>query len=534
VRVFLTDNNATELFRLVGDWKPDFAGFQIWTGYHLDAFVMCDRVRAMGTPVIIGGPHATYFAAECAKHADHVVVGEGFRMLRQILVGDRNPGEHFDPVRLAEGFPLPHRAPLYDAYPQYADSPIKSIFCSVGCPFKCTYCYAPKYNEMYGGFRLEVRPVSDIIAEARAILERWPLKMVYFQDDIFGLRIDWLEQFSHRWRTEVGVPWHCQIRLELTRKASGDKRLDLFAAGGCSGITLAIESGNQFLRDHVLFRHMPEELILEGCHKVQERGMTLRTEQILAVPFSSTETDLATLDLNNRIQPTMAWTSILAPYGGTAMGKIASDFGFYAGNNDDLSETFFDSSVLHHMDGPAGIEEIVSRVDPAPEALLRMSAKRRTDGTADVYREDIQVGTIEHLDESANRDYCAKTVRLQRLFNFLSRVPRGRELASKLMAVPDTDWSWINIGRMTTDHVLTHDPDRVHAWAFRSPLPAAIAANPFYFIYFPASGVLADSVIESGLFEDGDTKRSLDELGSLTRHHLFDYGLYGVADSRAT
>ncbi len=269
VRVFLTDDNADELFREVGSWKPDFAGFQVWTGYHLAAFEMCDRVRAMGVPVIIGGPHATYFAADCARHADHVVVGDGFRMLSEILDGHRSAGEHFDPVQMAGGFPLPHRAPLYDAYPEYAKSPIKSIFASSGCPFKCTYCYAPVRNKMYGRFELNVQTIDDIIADARAIQERWPVKMIYFQDDIFGLRIDWLEEFSRRWRTEIGVPWHCQIRLELTRKGAGDKRLDLFAEGGCSGITLAIESGNQFLRDHVLFRPMPEELIIEGCRKVE-------------------------------------------------------------------------------------------------------------------------------------------------------------------------------------------------------------------------------------------------------------------------
>ena len=35
--------------------------------------------------------------------------------------------------------------------------------------------------------------------------------------------------------------------------------------------------------------------------------VVVRTEQILAIPFSDTESDLATLDLNNRINPTMAW-----------------------------------------------------------------------------------------------------------------------------------------------------------------------------------------------------------------------------------
>ena len=43
IRVFLTEDNAADLYRLVTDWKPVFAGFQVWTGYHLAAFEACGR-----------------------------------------------------------------------------------------------------------------------------------------------------------------------------------------------------------------------------------------------------------------------------------------------------------------------------------------------------------------------------------------------------------------------------------------------------------------------------------------------------------
>src|SRR3989344_1773847 len=190
--VLVREFDFEPLYEAMRSLEPDLVGFQIWTGYHIPAFEACDRVRAMGFPVVIGGPHATYFGDECLVHADFVVKGEGFRVFRQILDGLRPRGLQFDPERLAEGFPLPDRNVVYNAYPELGASPIKSIFCSVGCPFQCTYCYAPVYNEMYGGFRLNVRPVDDIITEAKEILARWPLRMVYFQDDIFGYDMKWL------------------------------------------------------------------------------------------------------------------------------------------------------------------------------------------------------------------------------------------------------------------------------------------------------------------------------------------------------
>jgi anaerobic magnesium-protoporphyrin IX monomethyl ester cyclase len=531
------EQDFAPLYETIQSWRPDLVGFQIWTGYHMPAFAACDKVRAMGVPVIIGGPHATYFDKECERHADFVVKGGGFGLFRKILLGQLPHGVSFDIKGREEEFPLPDRDLVYEAYPALGQSPIKSIFGSVGCPMECTYCYAPAFNQMHGKFKLTVRPVDDLIAEAQAIVRRWPLSLVYFQDDIFGYDKRWLEEFAPRWKAEVGVPFHCQIRLELTRGDAGSKRLDLFRDAGCSGITIAIESGNAFLRDHVLFRHMPDELIVEGCKKIMERGMTLRTEQILAVPFSNRDTDLSTLDLNNRINPTMAWTSILAPYAGTDLGTICSNFGIYTGNNDDLAESFFDKSVLRHVEGgPAGVAAAVEVVGAGPRdhVLLDMKAVQNGTRTAHVLnKQGSEVGAITYLDEPATMQYRSDVVRLQRLFNWLAKVPRAAVLGRRIVEIPWLEWSWESLGKVTNEHLrYTNEP--LNRWAqaladeMQLPaLPAPIAANPAYFCYLPEGGAFAKRVLAEGLFDEAPD-RFFDALGTMTRRHLFHFGLYRV------
>ncbi len=550
--VLVNEFDFEPLYQTVRDWKPDIVGFQIWTGYHLQAFRACDAVRLMGVPVVIGGPHATYFDKECAHHADWVVKGSGFGALAKILQGSMPRVIHFDKKGREDPFPPPDRDIVYRAYPEIGASPIKSMFASVGCPFTCTYCYAPAFNEMHGGFKLTMRPVEGLINEARAIQEHWPLQMVYFQDDIFGYDRKWLEEFAQRWKREIGVPFHCQIRLELTRHDVGDRRLDLFREAGCTGISLAIESGNAFLRDRVLFRHMPGHLIEEGCKKIMDRGMTLRTEQILAVPFSNTETDLATLALNSRINPTMVWTSILAPYGGTDMGTIVSNFGFYTGNNDDLSEKFFDRSILRHpAGGPRDIEPIVEKLGvplsapPHKQPLLLLRAVRVAGSIFDVVDEKgDKLGTIEHLDDRGNDRYCTDSVRLQRLFIPLAKMPNAEELGRKILNLGEEEWKWEGIGREITAHLSTMIPEtelqrRVHVLAdemhLSSPeeLPEPIAQNPHYFCVFPEGGKLAQKVVDEGVFSPShSTAESLDELGTMSRRHLFHYGLYRIEAGR--
>lgn len=553
------DYDFEPLYEMIREWKPDYVGFQVWTGWHLQSFVACDTVRAMGVPVIIGGPHATYFYEECSLHSDWVVKASGFGLLREILEGTRAPGTHFDSGGREEVFPFPDRRVIYDEYPELANSPIKSMFASVGCPFTCTYCYAPSFNKMHGGFALSVRPVDELIAEARAIQERWPLKTVYFQDDIFGYNHTWLEEFAMRWRKEVGVEFHAQIRLELTRKDIGNKRLDLFAEAGCTGITLAIESGSAFMRDRVLFRHMPEGLILEGCDRIMSRGMTLRTEQILAVPFSDVETDLSTLKLNNRINPTMAWCSLLAPYGGTDIGTICTNFGFHSSNNDDLVERSYERSTLQHpAGGTRDIEPIVEKLGvnpsapPALQPLVNMRAVRNGGEVADVFyhRTERQkdgtyasvgvsekVGTIEYLSEGENEKYREQSWRLQRMFNFLAKVPDAQELGRKFTELGHNEWEWKKIGEVTTAHLQKTIPastleSQRYALAremhLDSPdlLPEPVKQNPHYFCYFPAGGVLAGKVADEVFGPSRSTAEVVDHLSAITRRHLFHHGLY--------
>lgn len=542
-RVVLIDSfDYQPLFREVRDFKPDLVCFSIWTGWHVQTFRACDAVRSLGIKVAIGGPHATYFTDECLAHAEWVVKAEGFRNFRRLLEGQLPYGIHFDTERMAEGFPIPDRELVYQAYPFLARSLIKSIMCTVGCPFHCSYCYAPTYNRLYGGFALNVRPVDDIIREALEIKHRWPAEMIYFQDDIFGYDIPWLREFVHAWKANIGIPWHCQIRLELTRNT---ERLELFREGGCTGITLAIESGNAFLRQFVLERPMADDLIVEGTRKIMRLGMTLRTEQILAVPFSDIETDLQTLALNNRINPDMAWVSILGPFGGTVMGTIAQNFGFYTGNNDDFSETFFDRSILRHVkDGRTSIEPCVARTlqGPHDNPLLRMRAVpefgnharilvRTADGT------ERPACAFEYLEDWQNSRYCDQTVTLQRIFNWLAKIPQGHRLGTRFVALPSTEWTWETLGSLTREHWNEIGyRDQAASWERRlatemgygtpEELPQLVRTNPWYFAFFPGSATFAKHILEADPFTGHEPPRQFDALAPLARYWLFEHGLY--------
>lgn len=463
---------------------------------------------------------------------------------------------------------MPNRSIVYGKYPMLRNSPIKSIMTSVGCPFACSYCYAPVRNKMYGKFTHKQRSVDDIVREAIEARDRYGVKMFYLQDDIFGFKLPWLREFSRRWKEEVDVPFHCQIRLELTEGAVGDERLELFAAAGCTGITLAIESGDAFLREHVLHREMTDELILEGCAKIRLRGMTLRTEQILAVPFSNLETDLSTLDLNNRIGPEMTWTSILAPYGGTEMGEVSKTFGFYGGSNDDLEEEFFRRSVMRHSKtAKKVIEPVVRAMVQANKALERTSRHKKSPLQRLEAREvaplvmeilvrDERDGfsrkhlpgpkplcTIQFMGPEENDRYADQTVILQRLFMWFALLPGARDLAKNYLTLPREGLTWKKLGEVTKEHFENIGKGKeAERWVdeltqalgcqSRGELPDVVRDNPYYFVFFPSSADFAKHVVELGVVhESAEPGFQFDKLGHVARHWLFARSLYKVEKS---
>jgi hypothetical protein len=309
---------------------------------------------------------------------------------------------------------------------------------------------------------------------------------------------------------------------------------------------LAIESGNDFLREFVLFRGMPDALIEEGIRRIQDRGLTLRTEQILAVPFSDIQTDIETLKFNVKLKPSMAWTSILQPYGGTNMGTIASKFGLWRGTNDDLDESFFDRSTLHHIQGGrAAIEPVARALKNGKESsLLGMKVELLADdGRAKVFsKEFVGIGDmsldpaceISYLSPEENSRYCDQTAILQRNFDWFSKVPAGDELAARFVALPKDEWTWSTLGKMGEEHFVKQCGfDTVQLYTAQlmeglgeAALPAGIAENPYPFFVLPSGAEFARYLLDKKVLEATDQKELFDAFGREVRYWLYGRALY--------
>lgn len=535
-KIVLVKNHDFEpLYAAVHEYRPDVIGFNVYTGNHLQTFEAFKRIRVdyPGIRLVLGGPHATYFPMDAVAVADDVVISEGFGALTAIL----NGGAHgIFPLVKTMRFPLPDRETFYADHPNHAKSYIKSAITMTGCPYSCKYCYNSSepsdikdglppdvYAEIVktkgmGGrlFPTNVRTVDDVIAEGREIAERWPTKVIYFQDDVHGFDVKpggWMSQLAARWMKEVGIPYHAQMRWEMVNpKTEGRRRLDLIQEAGCFGLTLAIEAADPVIRKEVLDRGMPEELMFDGMRELSKRGLKVRTEQITGLPYGATtkptkmnlDADLELVELNVRLRsesggPAMAWASTLAPYKRTKIGSYCEDFGHYVGTNNDVPDTFFDRSVLRF---------------PKEWVGPRLSGVKGDPGV--------------WLSEAELERYRDQNAELRNIFNFVTLVPDGHVLArSYLEGQP---YTFARLGAMTIAHLETHRTDPVALallWrirAIRAKLPDELCELAPFFGCLSKGELAAERFVRYAQ-QDGVNRRTL---STATRHHLYDAVLYNA------
>jgi radical SAM superfamily enzyme YgiQ (UPF0313 family) len=110
---------------------------------------------------------------------------------------------------------------------------------------------------------------------------------------------------------------------------------------------IALETASDKLRKVIGREQTSNEETIRSATLLRKAGIKLMIQNMLALPTSTIEDDLQTLEVNIQCQPDYAWASIFAPYPGTALGDECKEKGWYAGDYADLTESFFDKSVLN-------------------------------------------------------------------------------------------------------------------------------------------------------------------------------------------
>lgn len=310
------------------DWKDvyasDLVGISTTTSTAMTGYQFADRIRARGIPVVMGGPHVTFMAAEALEHADYVARGEGGEAFMTELIaalsGRRelstisglsylHEGEvvhNADRARCAELDTLPFPdLTLIHGHERMGTTPIMT---SWGCPFACNFC---SVTAMFGR-KYRFRSPESVIAE----IKQSKARKIFFYDDNMAADKQRLKTLLCMMIDEgLIMPWSAQVRTDVVRDR---ELLELMQRSGCNRVYLGLESVNQATLDEY-HKSQSVEDIVRSVKTLHEYGIASHGMFVLGAdedPKGAVR-DTVGFALKHRIDTVML--NILTPLPGTPM-----------------------------------------------------------------------------------------------------------------------------------------------------------------------------------------------------------------------
>jgi len=299
-----------------------------------------------GPLTIVGGPHPTCFpeVLEQIKRLDAVCIGEGEYTLLEIVKAreagaglDGIKGLHFkQDGKIVQTPPRPFIENL-DELP-YEDWSLFNtqrsidayglgqmrVIASRGCPYKCSYCANHILAAAQPGRYVRFRSLDHLLGELKMLKEQYQFEEVFFDDDIFMLDRRRLREFAQRYPKEVGVPFVCCGRVEVTN----DETMQLLKAAGARRVDFGVEVGNEQLRRSVLKRSMSNDEIIEAIRCAQRAGLQVKALNMVGLPGETPEMHMDTVRLNQQLRPDVANCSVFWPHPGTELYDVCAREGY--------------------------------------------------------------------------------------------------------------------------------------------------------------------------------------------------------------
>ena len=348
-----------DIAKKIANETPDIVGATTTTeNRHLSFDLL--RLAKKAYPrafTVIGGPHLNGTARDTLDHIpdiDGAIVGEGERTICELVDAlDAKEADLHNIAGLAwrrdgvlvenglralipdlNDLPMParHLEPM-ERYRFHADVPGKgrllcgNIMTSRGCPFTCTFCATPGN----WGSHVRGRSPENVIREMELLRDTYGVRVIWFYDDTFNHNrkrtFDICALMKER---KVGLPWYCEVRVDVTTK----EMLAAMADAGCYYIGFGIESGSERIcRDIITKRATIKQAydVIEWCH---ELGIVPNPFFIFSHPTETWEEAMQTAAILEDLKPHCDTSAaIMHIYPGTQIekrarseGKIPDDF----------------------------------------------------------------------------------------------------------------------------------------------------------------------------------------------------------------
>jgi len=334
-------------------FSPDLIAFSVPSNLYPFVKRMAALLKKdLKTPIIAGGPHPTILPEHVLadENIDMICIGEGDYALLELadkMEKDRDiysieniwfkkDGKILkNKVRpLIENLdilPFPDKELFYN-YGVFEE--LVPALASRGCPFQCTFCANHAYQKMYKGKGkyVRMRSVDNLIEELKEDIRRIKgLKYFVFYDDTFTLDHKWLEEFSKKYRKQIGIPFDC-----CAHPSTVDERIvSYLKEANCYKVFLGIDSGDDRIRRQIMKRYVSQEQIVRSARLIKSKGIKLTVSAIFGFPDEDESAMWKTAKLTSDTRPNSTSSYIFYPYYGTDAFEHSRAKGYL--NEEDIS-----------------------------------------------------------------------------------------------------------------------------------------------------------------------------------------------------
>jgi len=306
--------NQTELSQRIKEIQPDIVGISCFFSSRFPAVLETAKTiksTNSGIKIIVGGAHPSIMPEQICSHAeiDYAMIGEAeeslvefidalekrqdfssidglaFRRNGQVIV---NPKTHYIDNLDSLGFPdwslldFERYLTLNEDRWGLGHGRYAPVITSRSCPYRCNFCSVQKVM----GQKYRARSAEHVLGEIEILVDRYGVNELSFEDD--NLTFDknrFIQICEGMIGYKFGIRWNTPNGVHVGSLDS--EMIELARAAGCDSLNLAIESGDEHMRNHVIKKRLKTEKIYEVTRACRNAGIKVNAYFVIGMPGES-------------------------------------------------------------------------------------------------------------------------------------------------------------------------------------------------------------------------------------------------------
>lgn len=343
VKIYDGSVDNTDLKHIVCEYKPDIVGITVNTFQTKYASQYLKIIKDINDNIltVIGGPHVSGIGLESLtyfEYSDIAVIGEGELTFLDIaeekdffnIPGICYRGKITEPrlpLKSLDYIPLTN-LDLVDITKYESKGKSMFIMASRGCPYGCIYC-----NKSIFGTRVRFRKPETILEEIKWLYNQYGITEIYFQDDTFNLRREWIDKILTL-IIENGLNKNIlyQAPFRANEKLVDEKLLSLAKEANFKTILYGVENGNQDMLNR-MHKGLTISEIKRAFKLTHDAGLNTIGAFMIGLPGETVETIKDSINLWKEIRPTYLGIAPAIPFPNTQFENEVRESGHLVNSN---------------------------------------------------------------------------------------------------------------------------------------------------------------------------------------------------------